>query len=132
MTTAAAGAQLEADLALDELLRGVHEGVDRLPQRAEPVALVDERGPAVLEAPLLLQLGAGEDQVLERAVGLDEDERGRRLVHLPALDADGAVLDHVDPPDPVGAGALVQLGDEVDETELFAVERDRQAARRSR
>ena len=92
------------------------------------MALVDERGPAVLQAPLLLELGAREDQVLERAVGLDEDERGRGLVHLAALDADGAVLDHVDPPDPVRAGALVQLGDEVGQAELLAVERDRQAA----
>ena len=61
-------------------------------------------------------------------MSLDQDERGRRLVDLAALDSDHAVLDHVDPPDPVRTGALIQLGDEVDEAELLAVERDREAA----
>ena len=89
--------------------------------------LVHERGPAILEPALLLELGPREDEVLERAVRLDQDQRGRRLVDLAALDADGAVLDHVDPADAVRACALVQVGDEVDEAELDAVERDREA-----
>ena len=54
----------------------------------------------------------------------DQNERGRRLVDLAALDPDGAVLDHVEPSDPVAAGERVQPRDQLRETELLAVERD--------
>ena len=56
----------------------------------------------------------------------DQRHRRRRLVDLAALDPDRAVLDHVDPPDPVGARLPVQLGDQLGERERLAVERDRQ------
>ena len=65
--------------------------------------------------------------VLERRVRGDERHRARRLVHLAALDADSAVLDHVDPADPVGTGKTVGLCDELGERELLAVERHRDA-----
>ena len=95
--------QLDAHLALDELLRLVDERVDRLARGAEPEALVDELRPALLEAALDPRLVLRQHDVLERRVRLDEHDRRRRLVDLAALDADGAVLDHVDPPDPVAA-----------------------------
>ena len=38
----------------------------------------------------------------------DQRDRSGGLVHLAALDADGAVLDHVDPPDPVRACKTVR------------------------
>ena len=124
--------QLDAHLALDELLRLVDERVDRLARRAEPEALVDELRPALLEAALDPRLVLRQDDVLERRVRRDQHDRGRRLVHLAALDPDGAVLDHVDPPDPVRAGERVQPRDELGERQLLAVERDGHALPRSR
>ena len=57
-------------------------------------------------------------------MGLDQHDRSGRLVDLAALDPDGAVLDHVDPADPVRAGKRVQLGDELGERQLLVVEGD--------
>ena len=53
-----------------------------------------------------------------------EQHRGRRLVDLPRLDADEAVLDHVDPPHTVFSTDDVQGLDQVDAALLFAVEAD--------
>ena len=57
-------------------------------------------------------------------MSLDQHDRSWCLVDLAALDPDGAVLDHVDPADPVGAGKRVQLGDELGERQLLSVEGD--------
>ena len=107
------GLERQPHLAGDELLRLVDEGVDRLARRAEPEALVDELGPARLELALGDELGLRQDEVLERLVRGDQRDRRGRLVDLAALDADGAVLDHVDPADPVGAGEPVQRRDQL-------------------
>ena len=45
-----------------------------------------------------------EGQVLEVRVRRDERQRGRALVDLAALDADTAVLDHVEPSEATGTG----------------------------
>ena len=103
----------------------VDEDVDRLADGAEPEAVVDHLGPARLELTLELELRLREDQVLEGAVGVDEHHRRRGLVDLAALDADGPVLDHVDPADPVRPGRLVELPDEREQRQLLAVQRDR-------
>ena len=66
----------------------------------EPEPLVDELGPALLEPALDPGLVLGQDDVLERRMRLDQDDRGRGFVDLAALDPDGAVLDHVEPPIP--------------------------------
>ena len=55
---------------------------------------------------------------------LNQDDRGRRLVDLAALDPDCTVLDHVEPPDPVAAGERVQPRDQLRERQLLTVERD--------
>ena len=60
--------QLDAHVALDELLRPVDERVDRLARRAEPEALVDELRPPLLEPALDPRLVLGQDDVLERRV----------------------------------------------------------------
>ena len=88
----------------------------------EPEAVVDELRPLRLELPLRDRLGLRQDQILERLVRGDQRDRRRHLVDLAALDADGAVLDHVDPPDPVRAGELVQLQDQLPQRQLVAVE----------
>ena len=119
--------ELDPDLAAHELLRRVDERVQGVPERAEPQALVDEVRPGRLELALRPQLGLRQHEILEGAVRLDEDERRRGLVELPALDPDHPVLDHVDSADPVPAGAAVQLVDELVQRQLVAVERDRKA-----
>ena len=97
---ARAGREPQAHLAGDVALGLVDEGVERLLERAEPEAVVDELGVAGLEAGLLPLHVALEADPLEVAVGQDQREAGRALVGLPALDADPTVLDHVDPPQP--------------------------------
>ena len=68
-----------------------------------------------------------ERQVLEVGVGHDQRQRGRALVDLPALDADPAVLHHVEPPEAAAARQRAQVGDQVVGAERRAVEADRDA-----
>ena len=107
------GARREADLAGHRALGGGEEGVEGLLERREPEAVVDELGPAGLEAGLLVGDVALEGDVLEIGVGQDQRQRRRALVDLAALDADAAVLDHVEPAPAVAADDGGQLGDEV-------------------
>jgi len=69
-----------------------------------------------------------EGQEFDLAVRLVEHDRGGGLVDLARLDADEAVLDVVDPPDPVPAATTVQLLDERDAVHVVPVEADRPAA----
>ena len=69
-----------------------------------------------------------EREVLERLVRPDDRERAGHLVELAALDAHAAVLDHVDPPEPVGAAEHVEAADQLGERDRLAVERDRDPA----
>jgi hypothetical protein len=56
-----------------------------------------------------------------------QDGRRRRLVDLAALDPDEAILDVVDPPDPMSPAEDVQAFDQLHGTEPLAVERHRHA-----
>ena len=56
----------------------------------------------------------------------DQRQCRGRFVELAALDPDCTVLDRVDAADPVCARARVELGDQLGQCELLAVERDRQ------
>src|SRR6202008_4499990 len=76
------------------------------------------------EAELVLRKG----EPLEGAVGRMEHDRGRGLVDLPALDANEAVLDVVDPTDAVTPGQRVEPLDELDRVDGRAVEADRGSA----
>ena len=71
-------------------------------------------------------------QVLEIGVGLNQRQRGRALVDLAALDADPAVLDHVETAEAAAAGHLAQPGDQVVGTVGRAVEADRNAGLEAR
>ena len=95
--------EAQAHVAGHELLRGLDEAVERLFERREPHAVVDELGPLLLDAELVVQHLTLEAQVLERLVRGDERERARNLVDLAALHADEAVLDHVDAAETVAA-----------------------------
>ena len=52
-----------------------------------------------------------EGDVLQLLVGGDQGDRAGSLVHLPALDPDQPVLDHVEPADALRTRPPVQLGD---------------------
>ncbi len=60
-------------------------------------------------------------------MGGDQRDRTGGLVDLAGLDADEAVLDHVQPTDALGAGPLVQLLDGLQHRHLAAVDGDRDA-----
>ena len=126
--SAGALVELDADGAGEGLLGGVHKGVEGAAQGAVPEAVVDELG--VLEFELALVVGelALEAERFEVAMGVEEHDGGRALVGLAGLDADEAVLDHVDAADAVGSGEGVEAGDEGGRAEGFAVEGDGEAA----
>ena len=87
------------------LLRLVDEGVQRALERREPQAVVDQLGPALLDAALEAGEVALDGDVLELLVRGDQRDRAGGLVDLAALDADQPVLDHVEPADALRAGA---------------------------
>ena len=105
--------QLHAHFAGDHLTGLVHEGLQRLAQRVEPLPVVHEL--PVLERGLLFEMRqvALEAQLLERAVRLVQDRPAGGFVDPPALHADQAVLDDRDLPDPVLTAHGVQRGDEL-------------------
>ena len=81
----------------------------------------------LVEARLELVLVDRADRLLELLVGGEQDRRGRHLVDVAHLEADDAVLDVVDDPDPVAAADLGRALEQLDEAEPLAVERDRHA-----
>ena len=114
----------QADVAGDELLGVAHERVERLLERREPEAVVHELGVAGLEPRLLAHEVALERDRLEVGVREQHRERARALVGLAALDADPAVLDHVEPAPAVGAHRRAELDHELVQRLDDAVERD--------
>src|SRR5690606_18846019 len=119
--------QVQAHVPGDEALALVDEGVERLLERAEPQAVVDQLGVAGLEPELLALQVALEADRLEVGVRHDQRQAARALVGLPALDADPAVLDHVDATPAEGTDPLVERGDQLGRAHLLAVERHRDA-----
>ena len=100
------GLAAQPHLAGHEPLALVDEGVERLLQGREPQPVVDQLGVAGLEPGLLVGQVALEGQILEVGVGHDQRQGAGALVDLAALDADPAVLDHVDAAPAVGADDL--------------------------
>ena len=118
---------LQADLAGDVLLGLVDEGVQVLLQRGEPLTVVDQLGPALVHGLLEPCLLALQGDVLQLAVGGHQGHRPGGLVDLAGLDAHQAVLDDVDPTDPLGTGAAVELLDDLQRGEGLTVQRHRDA-----
>jgi len=106
----------------------VDEGVEAAAQRGEPEAVVDELAPALLDLALEPDLLALEGDVLQLLVRGDQRDRPGRLVDLAALDPDQAVLDEVEPPDALPAGAGVELLDRLQDGDVLPVQRHRHPA----
>src|SRR5690606_2734219 len=119
--------QVQPDVAGDEALARVDEGVESRLERAEPQPVVDQLGVARLEPELLPLQVALEADRLEVGVRHDQRQAARALVGLAALDADPTVLDHVDAAPAVGADPLVEGGHQLGRGHLLAVERHRHA-----
>ncbi len=117
----------DPDLARDDALRARDVAPQIAVERAEPEAVVGQLGELVGHPAVEAQRVLGERQRFERGVGGVEDGRRGRLVDLAALDADEAILDVVDPPDPVRPGDLVEALDERDRVETLAVQAHRDA-----
>ena len=84
----ASAMQDHADFAGNVLLGVFDEGVQGLRCRGEPLRIVDEFGPALVDIALDAVLLAFEAAVLEFLVGGDQCDSTRSLVQLTGLDAD--------------------------------------------
>src|SRR5690606_3481061 len=82
----AAAVEEEADVAGDVALGVGDEGVERALERGEPLAVVDELGPALVDDLLEAGLLALDRDVLQLLVGGDERDRAGGLVDLAGLD----------------------------------------------
>ena len=104
------------------LLRGVHEGAERLAQRRVPLSVVDQLAEGDGQLLLLVHglfVQAQRLQILVRGV---DDGPARRLVHAAALHADEPVFHDVQQADAVGPADLVELEDDVLDAHGLAVE----------
>src|SRR5450830_446380 len=117
--------QHDPDVTRDVALGVRDEDVKGLLQRREPLAVVDQLGPALAHGPLEPRLLTLDRDVLELLVCGDESHGAGRLVDLARLDADEAVLDHVDPPDALRARAAVHLLDGLERCDRHPVKSDR-------
>ena len=66
-----------------------------------------------------------ERDLLDAAMGGEQDGAAGRLIHAARLHADKAVLNQIEPPDAVGMTELVELGEQGRGRQLLAVDRDR-------
>ena len=88
-----------------------------------PLAVVRELGPPSFDPGFLVGQVALQREVLQVSMCRDQRQRGRNLVELARLDADQAVLDHVDPSEPVATGDPPHLRDELGGSERRSVQR---------
>src|SRR5690606_22354373 len=116
--------QLQAHHAVHVFLGGVDHGLQHLPLRAPPVAVVDQAG--VARHQLVLQVGhfAVQGDGLDGAVGLEHDGAAGGFVAAAGLHAHVAVLHDVQATDAVGAADLVEPGEHGGRAHLDAVDGD--------
>ena len=117
--------QDHANLTGHVLLGVFDEGVERLGCRGEPLRIVDQLAPALVDVALDAVLFAFEAAVFEFLVSGDQSHGTRSLVQLAGLDADQAVLDEVDAADALGSGAAVHLFDGLQRGDVTSVDLDR-------
>src|SRR5215471_3177539 len=120
--------ELEAYPSGGELLAAIDRGLQHLALGREPEAVVDQLGIARHQLVLKMRRAAVERDLLDAAMGREQDRAARRLVHAARLHADEAVLDEVEPADAVLASELVEPRQEIGRREFLAVDRRRIAA----
>ena len=121
--------ELHAVVRVAHVLRRGDEGVQVVLQRRVPHSVIDQERPLRVHALLELDFVLRQAVLLQVAVELDQDVRGRRLVNLAALQVHDAVFEHVNQPDARRAGDDVQLADQRVEGHLLAVQRHGSPAR---
>ena len=119
--------ELQADGAGNELLGIGHKGIERVLERAVPLAVIHGGGPILLELNLGLEQVALDANVLKRLVGGDECQGAGNLIALAALEAHQTILDQIETAKAVVAGNLVEGDDDLGELHLLAVDGDRLA-----
>ena len=108
--------------ALDPPVDLLHERVDVGEQGLVPQPLVGELRPERVELGLQRVLATGADELLELAVGGEDDLGGRHLVDVAHLQAHDAVLDVVHDADAVARGHLGHAADQLHQAQLLVVE----------
>ena len=103
--------QNQADVAGDVLLSGLDERVEGTLQRGKPQTVVDLFRPTGVDQALVSCQLALHGDVFESLVCGDEDHGAGGFVNLTRLDADKAVLDHVESTDALGTTTAVELFD---------------------
>ena len=119
--------QDHANLTGHVLLGVLDERVERLSRRGEPLRIVDQLAPALVDVALDAVLFAFEAAVLKLLMSGNQGHGTRGLVQLAGLDADQAVLDEVDAADALGSGAAVHLFDGLQRSDVTSVDLDRHA-----
>ena len=100
--------ELHPHVAGDRHLGAIDEGVERLAQRREPEAVVDQIGVGQRQLVLEPHRRLVQRQMLQLAVGGGEDRAAGRLVDAAALHPDQPVLQQVDAADAVLAADGVE------------------------
>src|SRR4030081_1389478 len=95
--------ELEPHPAADELLAEIDRRLQHLALRREPEAVVDQLGIARHQLVLEVRRAAIERDLLDAAMGREQDRAARSLVHAPRLHADETVFDEIKTPDAIGA-----------------------------
>src|ERR1051325_1913899 len=101
------------------------ERVEGAPEGGKPQSVIDQIRIFLGQPVLQVEDHLVEREALQLRVREVENRRRRRLVNLPGLDPDEAVLDKVYPPDSVGSADPVQRFEQRDGSHSLAVEFDR-------
>ena len=103
----------------------IDERVERMHGRGEPLRIIDQFGPALVDIALDAVLFALQAAVLQLLVGGDQRHGTRSLVELTGLDAHQAILDQIDTADALSTGAAVHLLDGLQRRHLATIDLDR-------
>src|SRR5208282_800870 len=117
--------ELEPHHPLDILLALVDQRLQHLALGREPEAVVDQLGVARHQLVLQMRGTAVEGQALDPAMRRLQDGAARGLVDAARLHADKAVLDKIEPADPMLPADLVQPRQERRRSQSLAIDRNR-------
>src|SRR5205807_4198916 len=110
--------QFQADSTGDALLRHIEKSIERLAQRREPQAVINEFGVAIRKRLLEVCGLAVDGEPFELLVRFHEQSTPGSFVSAARLHADESVFDEVGAADTVLCGNFVELVQKIDGTEL--------------